>query len=176
MKNEKNKGFALLEVVFAFAILELALLAIISAFPSLTKLNRSAWQVSVAAQLAQEKMEEIKSDNHFLWEPSGITEDKDMVTAAAQQSPPARDNFNPDMGDKYWICTCGTENNASVVKCTKCNKDMPAMLTNLPDCTRVWWGEKDPGGNSNLQIIKVKIMWTDGKIKRSKTLSALYYL
>jgi type II secretory pathway pseudopilin PulG len=183
----RNNGFALLEVVFAFAILELALLAIISAFPSLTKLNKNAWQLSVATQLAQEKMEEIKSGNRFLWEPDDTSDLKSLYEASKNCKPsPSEDNLNVkfDKGYMNWVCSCGENNeiklaltpNVSDCKCSRCNSNIPEMLTKLPDCTRVWWGEKDPGGSSDLQVIKVKVIWTEGKMTKSITLSTLYYL
>ncbi|MCE1245785.1 MAG: prepilin-type N-terminal cleavage/methylation domain-containing protein [Firmicutes bacterium] len=32
---------------------------------------------------------------------------------------------------------------------------------------RRWWGESDPGGNTNIQIIKVEVVWTErSRVKR----------
>ncbi len=64
--NIKRSGFSLLEVVFAFAILELGLLALIGTFPAIMSMNRNAWQMTVATQLATEKMEEILSKGYFI--------------------------------------------------------------------------------------------------------------
>lgn len=55
-----------MEVVFAFAILELALLALIGTFPGILKMNKDAWYMTVATQLAQQKMEEILAKNYFI--------------------------------------------------------------------------------------------------------------
>ncbi len=59
MKFKYSRGFSILEVVFAFAMLELVLLAIIGSFPAITRLNKNAWNQSVAVQLAQQKIEEL---------------------------------------------------------------------------------------------------------------------
>jgi len=36
-----------------------------------------------------------------------------------------------------------------------------------PTGYRKWWGEADPGGNTNIQIIKVEVVWIEsGRVKR----------
>jgi len=66
-KSKIKKGFSILEVVFAFAILELGLLAIIGSFPSITKMNKEAWKVSIATQSAQQKIEEVLQGRYDLY-------------------------------------------------------------------------------------------------------------
>jgi len=93
MKIVRKRGFSLLEVVFAFAILELALLAIIGAFPAISRLNRNAWNVSVATQLAQAKMEEITTGQFPLQPRSAVGNLTDsqlttMTSTYAQQDNP----------------------------------------------------------------------------------------
>lgn len=141
MKRRANIGFVLLEVVFAFAVLELALLAIISAFPAITKLNKNAWYVSIATQLAQEKMEEILSGNRFIWSTDSVgnlTDDQLIAQATINGQ-----------------------------------KDNP---TSLPGCTRIWWGERDPAGSADIQLVRVKVFWMENKKRRSVILCTLYYL
>jgi len=140
MRQHIRKGFSLLEIVFAFAILELALLAIIGAFPAITRLNKRAWNQSVATQLAQEKMEEILAGNRAIWSTedlSSLSEDqlKTQTKSRGQQDDPS----------------------------------------DLPSCTRMWWGEKDPSGGSHIQVIRVKVFWKEGKMQKSVTLCSLFY-
>jgi len=49
--------------------------------------------------------------------------------------------------------------------------DYPAIIprdgSGNPMGYRRWWGEADPGGNTNIQIIKVEVVWTEqGRVKR----------
>lgn len=140
MRFRGKKGFALIEVVFAFAILEMAILAIISAFPVITRMNKKAWNKSVAVQLAQEKMEEILAGNHAIWSTGtiGSLEDDQLITQAKLQG-------------QY---------------------DNPTALS---DCTRIWWGEQDPKGDTSIQVIYVKVFWMDGRERRSAIITTLYY-
>ncbi len=65
--NTRSKnGFSILEVVFAFALLELVMLALIGAFPTVARLNKNAKFLSYANQYAQEKMEEIISRQYVI--------------------------------------------------------------------------------------------------------------
>ncbi|MCD4784229.1 MAG: type II secretion system GspH family protein [Candidatus Eremiobacteraeota bacterium] len=43
----------------------------------------------------------------------------------------------------------------------------------LEDCVRSWWGEADPYGNSEIQLIKVKIRWKDRTATRSVEMQSL---
>jgi len=36
----------------------------------------------------------------------------------------------------------------------------------LENCVRSWWGEEDPYGNPEVQVIKVKVEWTERYSKR----------
>ncbi len=84
-----------MEVVFAFAILELAILALIGVFPAITRLNKQAWNQSVATQLAQEKMEEILAGDRYLDWSIGVVGDltddelKTQTLSEGQQDNPA---------------------------------------------------------------------------------------
>lgn len=140
MRKSIQKGFSLLEVVFAFAILELALLAIIGAFPAITRLNKQAWNQSVATQLAQEKMEEILAGNRAIWSTGVVGDLTDEQLKTQTQSQNQLDN-----------------------------------PTDLSSCTRMWWGEQDPSGSSDIQVIRIRILWQEGKMQKSVTLCSLFY-
>lgn len=141
MKLERKKGFALIEVVFAFAILELAILAIIGAFPFITRMNKRAWNSTIATQLAQEKMEEIIAQKRFIWSTGtvGGLNDEQLITQAQLQG----------------------------------QKDNPFELS---EGVRIWWGEQDPEGDSNIQVVRVKVFWTEGGKTHSITLMCQNYI
>jgi type II secretory pathway pseudopilin PulG len=49
--------------------------------------------------------------------------------------------------------------------------DYPAIIprdgAGNPQGYRRWWGEADPGGNTNIQLVKVEVVWTErGRVKR----------
>lgn len=68
IKNNFNKnaeaGFTLLEVMLAIAILLIGIVALTKIFPLSLKIDRAAEQSTVAANLAQAKVEEVFSDNY----------------------------------------------------------------------------------------------------------------
>lgn len=63
-KNTDRQGFSLIEVMVAFGILALAFTSLIGAFPNALSINKGAENVSVASYLAQDKTEEINSDDY----------------------------------------------------------------------------------------------------------------
>lgn len=64
--NEKEKGFSLLEVVIAMAILSIGLLGVVGFFETGFKALRAGNRQGLAAQLAQSKMEELRAANSVL--------------------------------------------------------------------------------------------------------------
>lgn len=111
MNPLSRKGFNILEVIIATAILLVAVTVTFNIIPSIYRMNQKAWNMSQAAFLAQEKLDDISEKNVF-------------------------------------IDTSVNENQT----------DNPESLEN---CTRTWWGETDPYGNTNVQVIKVKVEWTE---------------
>jgi type II secretion system protein I len=59
-----HKGFTLIEVLVAMSILSAGILAIISLFPLVTRNVESNWQNNNIAMIAQEKMDELISNNN----------------------------------------------------------------------------------------------------------------
>lgn len=59
-----KQGFSLIEVMVAFGILTLALVSLVGAFPNALAINKGAENISIASYLAQDKMEEINSDDY----------------------------------------------------------------------------------------------------------------
>lgn len=110
----KNKGFSIVEIVIASAILLIAVSVTFTIVPNIYRLNIKAWNMSRATYLAQEKIDEITEQNIFI------------------DTTPHTDN--PE---------------------------------HLEDCVRSWWGEADPHGNSEMQLIKVKVEWIDRTATRS---------
>jgi len=64
--RKKFKGFSILEVMLAMALLSMGILAILGVFPMAQKLNRQAWVRTTAYILAQQKMDQILGDNQFI--------------------------------------------------------------------------------------------------------------
>jgi prepilin-type N-terminal cleavage/methylation domain-containing protein len=63
-KNQKLKGFTLIEMLIAVFVLAIGIVAVIGAFPLGTYLQKSGQLNTVAIQLAQAKMEEISSNSY----------------------------------------------------------------------------------------------------------------
>lgn len=59
--NNDNRGISIIEAVLATAILAIGILSIITLFPLALKISRDAEQETVAANLAQGKIEELFS-------------------------------------------------------------------------------------------------------------------
>ena len=156
MKNKyikiRNKGFSLLEVVFAFAILEFVMLALIGSFPAIARLNKNAKFMSYANQYAQEKMEEIIAGQYVI-SPGKIPY-----------------NFNDDNCVTYAKNTWGQYDELP-------DPEMSGE-TNPPKIfKRIWWAEdievlggKDTG-NSALQMVNVRVLWQEGTRQRSLDLN-----
>lgn len=62
--NTKNKGFTILEVIIALGILSVSLLVIINLFPKGIKMTRESKEISVATNLAKERIEELISESY----------------------------------------------------------------------------------------------------------------
>ena len=58
-KGRRNRGFTLVEVVVAMAILGISLVLVIELFSGGLRLGRASEEYTVAAQLARQKIEEI---------------------------------------------------------------------------------------------------------------------
>lgn len=61
MLKSNNQGISIIEAVLATAVLAIGILSIITLFPMALKISRGAEQETVAANLAQGKIEEIFS-------------------------------------------------------------------------------------------------------------------
>lgn len=122
LKNliKKLKGFSLIEVMIAFLVFSIGILAILGIFPTIARINHSTVATNQALLLAQEKIDEIFAARSFI------------------STVPASDN--------------------------------PKALTGG---YRRWWGEADPGGNVNLQQIRVQCVWVENGRSRSITLTTL---
>ena len=125
----KKKGFNLIEVIVATAILLIGVTVTFSIVPNIYRLNQKAWNMSTAAFLAQEVLDDLTEKNSFI------------------------SNINPD----------NPPQNSTQV-------DKP---TELQNCERVWWGETDPFGNTNVQVINVRVTWTEKDVKRQVTVQGL---
>lgn len=125
----KRKGFNLIEVIVATAILLIGVTVTFSIVPNIYRLNQKAWNMSTAAFLAQEVLDDLTEKNSFIA------------------------TINPD----------NPPQNSTQV-------DKPSELQG---CERVWWGEADPFGNSNIQVINVRVSWTEKNVKRSVTVQGL---
>ncbi|OIP23519.1 hypothetical protein COX95_01270 [bacterium CG_4_10_14_0_2_um_filter_33_32] len=62
--RNSNKGFTLIEVIFALGIFAVGIVAILALFPKGIILGRQSKETTVAANLAQEKTEEYISQNY----------------------------------------------------------------------------------------------------------------
>ncbi len=125
----KQRGFNLIEVIVATAILLIGVTVTFSIVPNIYRLNQKAWNMSTAAFLAQEVLDDL-------------TEKNSSIATIDPDNPP--------------------QNSTQV--------DKP---TELQNCQRVWWGENDPYGNPNVQVINVRVSWTEKKDKRSITVQGL---
>lgn len=124
-----RKGFNLIEVIIATAILLIGVTVTFSIVPNIYKLNQKAWNMSTAAFLAQEVLDDLTEKNSFI------------------------SNLDPDN-----------------IPQNSTQTDKP---TELQGCERVWWGETDPFGNTNVQLINVRVSWMEKNIKRSVTVQGL---
>jgi prepilin-type N-terminal cleavage/methylation domain-containing protein len=61
MENKKNQGFSLLELIIALGILSIGFLSLTSLSITVMKTNKLSQNKTAALQLAQEKMESIKT-------------------------------------------------------------------------------------------------------------------
>lgn len=66
MRNKRQKGVSILEVLIALLILSVGLLAIIGTFPKMLELSLGSENMAVAQQSAQDKMDEILSAGAFI--------------------------------------------------------------------------------------------------------------
>jgi len=122
-----KRGFTILEIIIATAILLIGVTVTFSIIPKIYRLNQKAWNMSKAAFLAQEKLDDLIEKNVLI----------DTQITGTQTDHPAE----------------------------------------LQDCTRTWVGESDPYGNSNIQVIKVKVQWEEpvltGNITRNAEVQGL---
>lgn len=153
IKARINKGFSLLEVVFAFALLEVVMLALIGAYPAVARLNKNAKFLSYANQYAQEKMEEIISRKYVI-SPGVIPAD-----------------FSSDNALEYAKKTWNQYDELPV-------PDLTGEAGAPANFTRIWWAENissttplQPGG-SVLQKITVRLIWKEGI--RDKSVDLVY--
>ena len=147
--NIKNKsGFSILEVVFAFALLEVVMLALIGAFPAVARLNKNAKFLSYANQYAQEKMEDIISQQYVV-SPGNLP-----------------GNFSSDNAIDYAKNSWSQYDELPVPEQVG-ETGAPTMFT------RIWWAEDISSavhlkfGNSVLQLVTVRVIWEEGTKKKS---------
>lgn len=57
-------GFSLIEVMVAFSILMVTFISLMGAFPTALSINKGAENMSIASYLAQDKIEELNSDDY----------------------------------------------------------------------------------------------------------------
>lgn len=62
MKIEDQKGFLLMDVVLAVLIITIALVSIVGMYTQSVRANSRANQYTIAANLAQQRLEEVKRD------------------------------------------------------------------------------------------------------------------
>lgn len=148
IRSKSKNGFSILEVVFAFALLELVMLALIGAFPAVARLNKNAKFLSYANQYAQEKMEEIISQQYVL-SPGKLP-----------------GNFSSDKAVEY---AKGTWSQYDELPSPE-----QAGETGAPTMfTRIWWAEDISSvshiktGNSVLQSVTVRVLWKEGTREKS---------
>ena len=67
LRENKQKGFLLIEVLVAIVIISVALVAIGGMFIQATRANSQAGQITTATNLAQEQLDLLKSWNKDVW-------------------------------------------------------------------------------------------------------------
>lgn len=60
-KNSNQAGFSLIEIMVALGILSVAFISLMSSFPTALSISKGAENITVAAYLAQQKLEEVNS-------------------------------------------------------------------------------------------------------------------
>jgi len=149
LKKRGKTGFSLLEVVFAFALLELVMLALIGAFPAIANLNKNARFQSYANQYAMEKMEQIISQQYVI-NPGNMPANLDPNDNADNEK-------LLDYAKKFW----------SQYEELPVPESINESGTDKT-FTRIWWAENitysSPlkRGSSVLQKVTVRVMWTEG--------------
>lgn len=64
MNTAKQKGFSLIEVMVAFSILIVTYISLVGSFPTALAINKGAESISIASYLAQDKIEELNSNDY----------------------------------------------------------------------------------------------------------------
>jgi len=116
----KRRGFSIVEMVLAGAILLIGVTVTFSILPNIYRLNQKSWNMTKAVFYAQDKLDEL-------------TEAATLVDTSPQTD---------DVNDPNYVPP-GLENGV-----------------------RTWWGQPDPYGNSLIQLVTVRVAWTEGKTNR----------
>lgn len=116
-RRRGSRGISMVEVLVAFLVLAVAILALLGALPAAARHQQLSTMRAQALYFAQQKMDEILQENTRL--------------STSQQT----DYPFPTMGEGY----------------------------------RTWWGEADPGGNANLQMVTVQVTWLEQQAQKGVT-------
>lgn len=66
--NHDQRGFLLVETMVAIFLISVALVAVAGVFAQATRSNLQAGEYTVATNLAQEKLEQLKSKDNLFWQ------------------------------------------------------------------------------------------------------------
>ncbi len=95
-KREKKKGYTLVEVLSAFAILSIAILPIISMYPAVFRINTRATAVGESARIAFSVIDFIKSKGYYALIGDAARSDKPLDGATALASSSVAIGDGPD--------------------------------------------------------------------------------
>ena len=66
LNYKRQKGMSLIEILLAFGLLAVGVLAVVGLFPQMVKLNSNSWANSQMMLIAQEKMDELLANNNYI--------------------------------------------------------------------------------------------------------------
>jgi len=129
-----KKGFTLIEAIMAMAIFSVGIMAVLTVFPKGISLGREAKEITVAAQLAQEKIEETLSLSY-----------DDIPIGQVE----ARSKVETDPGSQFYIYEREVNSELVDENLFVTNDDLGLKKIQV----KVYW--QQPDGEKNVEIIRL---------------------
>jgi len=100
MLKQNKKGFSLLEIIFALAILVIGIVGVLALFPVGLKASKRSGDFTMATVLAQRQMENIKTAGWSVYKDDGWYNWK---SSTVQLSYPGESPFLPNNPNFSWV-------------------------------------------------------------------------